>query len=157
MLGLSITGAAYGFNNEWLSAAGLLLDNQFFFIALIAGIGLFLERSNQQRIRIAAALFITFLSVLALKYALAVDRPCIGNNIPSCPSGYSLPSMHAAIAFTLMFAFLDKKAFPALMALALFVSFTRLNLGVHTFEDVAAALPIAFMSVFLVTAISRWK
>jgi len=48
-----------------------------------------------------------------------------------------------------MTAFIRKKLFPAYLLFALFVSFTRINLGVHLFWDIAAALPVALISYYI--------
>jgi membrane-associated phospholipid phosphatase len=149
MVLFSITRSAASIQHEWLEAIGLLLNEPVIFLLIIVGLGLFFERKNEERIHLAAALLITFILVSAIKSTLAVERPCIAMPGAVCPIGYSLPSMHAAISFTLMFAFLERRMFLFFLVFSLFVSFTRLNLGVHTFEDVAAALPIAFMSFFL--------
>ena len=64
-----------------------------------------------------------------------------------------MPSGHAAIAFTLMIAFIGKRPFPFYWAFALLVAYTRFYLGVHTFEDLAAALvlaPVAYQSADII-------
>jgi len=71
-------------------------------------------------------------------------RPCTGgSSLIQCPLDYSLPSGHAAMAFTLMIAFIGKRPFPFFWIFALLVAYTRFYLGVHTFEDLAAALVLA--------------
>ena len=158
MSGFSISKAAASLQNEWLKEIGLLLNEPLAFAAIIIGLGLYSERDYDKRLQIAASLLLTFVLVILLKSALGIERPCISDSGALCPLSYSLPSMHAAIVFTLMFAFLFKQSFPAYVLFALFVSFTRLNIGVHTFEDIAAALPVAFMSVFAIRYYwERWK
>jgi membrane-associated phospholipid phosphatase len=157
MFNFSISQSAQSIDNEWIMAIGLLLNNSYVFGALIIFLGLFFERQKDRRIRLAAALIFTFIIVSLTKNILAVDRPCIDVDVDFCPSSFSLPSMHAAISFTLAFAFIDRKNFPAFFVFALFVAFTRLNIGVHNFVDIAAALPLAFMSVFLVRKYWRFK
>jgi membrane-associated phospholipid phosphatase len=49
-----------------------------------------------------------------------------------------------------MIAFLNRRSYPLYLLFALFVSFTRLNLGVHAFVDIAAALPIAAIGYYAV-------
>jgi len=48
-----------------------------------------------------------------------------------------------------MIAFLNKKNYPLFLLFGMFTAFTRLHLGVHTLEDVAAALPVAFLSYYI--------
>jgi len=150
MILFSISQSAQSIQNEWISYIGLLLNNPYAFGALVVLLGLYLERERKGRMRLAAALVFTFILVSLAKNILAVDRPCTDAMIDFCPSSFSLPSLHAAISFTLAFAFIDRKTFPYLFLFSLFVAFTRLNIGVHNFVDIAAALPIAFMSVFII-------
>ena len=152
---ISISRFIASINNDWLTGAGMLLNDSFIFGALVISIGLFFERELKDRLRLAGALVITIVLVSVLKMVLAIERPCAHDGSLLCPLGYSLPSLHAAIAFTLMFAFLGKRTFPLVFAFAIFVAFTRLNLGVHNFEDVAAALPVAFIAFYLSDNISR--
>ena len=152
----SITASIASIHNEWLTAVSMLLDNSAVFALAIIAIALLIERERKGRVRLAATLILTFILASALKNTLAVSRPCATGG-EFCPSSFSLPSMHASIAFALLFAFLDKKIFPLYLLFALFVAFTRLTLGVHTFEDVAAALPVAFISFYLSDeAARRW-
>jgi membrane-associated phospholipid phosphatase len=137
MIDFSISQSAQLVQNEWISTIGLLLNNPFIFGAIIIILGLYFERQRERRIRLAAALVFTFIIVSLTKDILAVDRPCVEAAMDFCPSSFSLPSMHAAVSFTLAFAFLDKRIFPAFFIFSLFVA-------------LAAALPLAFMSVFLV-------
>ena len=158
MVLFSISKSAASIHHEWLTTIGLLLNEPVIFLVIIIGLGLFFERRHDERVRLGVALLISFILVSAIKSTLAVERPCIAIPGAVCPIGFSLPSMHGAVSFTLMFAFLKRREFPFLLVFALFVAFTRLNLGVHTFEDVAAALPIAYMSFFLAENIwRRWK
>jgi membrane-associated phospholipid phosphatase len=156
MLEFSISQSAQSIQHEWINAVGLLLNNPILFGALIIAIGVFFERRKENRIRMASALILTFILVILAKNILAVERPCIEDALDFCPSGFSLPSMHAAISFTLMFAFIGRKSFPGFLVFALFVAFTRLNLGVHNFVDIAAALPVAFLSYYLISRVRRW-
>ena len=158
MFAFSISQSASSIQHEWLSAIGLFFNEPIVIFALIVGLGLFFEGKFDKRVRLGVALLIAFILVSAIKTTLAVERPCIASDGLVCPIGYSLPSMHAAVSFTLMFAFLKRKEFIIVLIFALFVSFTRLNLVVHTFEDVAAALPIAFISFFLAENLwRRWS
>jgi membrane-associated phospholipid phosphatase len=156
-MAFSITGAITGIHYDWLTGVGHFIDNPVVFALIIISLGLLLEREKNARMRLLAALLLTFLAATALKMVFEIQRPCAAG-LDSCPTDFSLPSTHAAVAFTLMFALLEKRVFPAGLVFALFVGFTRINIGVHTFEDVAAGLPLAFISVFLVERLcERWK
>lgn len=151
----SITAIALGIHNPLLTAVGMALDSTAIYAILILALMLLGEPREAKRKKIVASLFLTFLLATALKYAMGRERPCIDESW--CPDDNSFPSMHAAIAFTLMAGFLNKKSYAAYLAFALFVSFTRLNMGVHVFLDIAGALPIALISYYLTDIIWREK
>jgi membrane-associated phospholipid phosphatase len=142
----TIAAAAVSIDNPLLTAAGLVLDSSLIYAAIVLALLLIGESRNEKRIKVAASLLLTFLAVAGIKYALAQERPCAGEDW--CPESYSFPSTHAAIAFTLMTGFLNKKSYAFYLLFALFVSFTRLNLGVHVFIDIAGALPVALLSYY---------
>ena len=63
-----------------------------------------------------------------------------------------MPSGHSAVAFTLMIAFLGSRWFPFYWVFAILVAYSRFYVGVHTFDDIAAALvlaPIAYQATDL--------
>ena len=64
--------------------------------------------------------------------------------------------MHAVVAFALMFCFLNRKSFPFFLVFALFVSFTRLNLGVHVFGDIIGAIPVALFAYYAIEVVWTW-
>jgi membrane-associated phospholipid phosphatase len=129
------------------------IGNEFVFCIILGAMVLLTEKRPQKRKKIALAILITFLLVVCLKNAFAVERPCSADGAGGCPdlffSGYSFPSGHAAMAFIVMIAFLDKPSFPFFWLFAFFVSFSRLLLGVHTFEDIAASMVLAPISYSL--------
>lgn len=143
----AITTFAMSIEEPLIRSAGMLLNDTLIYAALMLAILLIGEGRNEKRAKVLLAFAIAALLALGAKEYLALERPCADGGW--CPEGYSFPSAHAAIAFTLMMAFLNKKAYPLFLLLALFVCFTRLNLGVHTFYDVAAALPIAMLSYYI--------
>jgi membrane-associated phospholipid phosphatase len=159
--GFSITGSIASIKSGWLTTIGLLIDNDILFSALIIITGIYLIREMDKRVRFGVALAFAYVIALILKNVLAVPRPCFDDPAVICPASFSLPSMHATMAFTLAFSLLDRKAFVPVLLFALFVCFTRINLGVHTFEDVAAALPIGFISMLAAKEAykrySQWK
>ena len=94
--------------------------------------------------RILVALVVVFLVGTAIKTLTEVSRPCEELILKTdCGGGYSFPSLHAATAFTLALGFLNDRRYLWVLLFALFVSFTRIYLGVHTFVDIAAALVIS--------------
>jgi|SRR5208283_3605584 len=143
----AITAAAVAVNSPLLHSIDLLIDNVWVYAAVVLILLFISERRSSKRIKILFSLTLVILAVTALKPLLAVDRPCFGQI--SCPSDYSFPSLHVAVAFALMIAFLDKKSFAFYFLFALFVAFTRMNLGFHTFRDVAGALVIALVAYYI--------
>lgn len=121
-----------------------MLDSPYSFFSML-GIAVFLAEPRwEKRWKIALALLIAGGLALLAKNIIMEPRPCTGgSSLIQCPLDYSLPSGHAAMAFTLMIAFIGKRPFPFFWIFALLVAYTRFYLGVHTFEDLAAALVLA--------------
>ncbi len=142
----AITAAAVAVNNPLLHSIDLLVDNVWVYAAVVLVLLFIGERRSSKRIKVLFSLTLVVLAVTAIKPLFAVDRPCFGQS--ACPSDYSFPSLHVAVAFALAIAFLDKRAFPFYVAFALFVAFTRMNLDVHTFRDIAGGLVIALLAYY---------
>lgn len=142
----TITSLALAVDSPLLRAAGLAIANEFVYGALIIALTLAAESRNDKRLKIAASILLAIALCAAVKQLTAHERPCAG--FDWCPSDYSFPSLHAAAAFALAIAFLGKGSYPLFLLFALFVSFTRLNLGVHVFADIAAALPVALLAYY---------
>jgi len=136
-----------------LKAVGLLIDNAYFYAALIVALVLLGENRNDRRLRILATLVVVIVLGAAIKETLAHPRPCAG--VSGCPADYSFPSLHASAAFALMIAFLNRKAYPLYLLFALFISFTRLNTGVHVFADIAGGLAVALVGYYAVDLVWR--
>jgi len=149
----TLTSLALSINNPILTQIGTLLGNSYVFAALILCLIFIAEKRNGKRLKLLLSLILCIIVVSLVKSVLMEARPCAG--LEWCPWGYSFPSMHAAIAFTLMIGFVDKKSFPFFLLFALFVSFTRLNLGVHVFHDIAGALPMAIVAYYVTDIL--WK
>ncbi len=134
-------------NNPLLTQIAVLLDNEIIFagiIILFAILACYLDKDRRKIKKIAIALILALIIGYGLKYLLDIPRPC--EIIPAkieCPSDSSFPSLHAIIAFTLMISLLDRKRYFLYLLFALFVAFTRIYLGVHTFTDVAASLVLS--------------
>lgn len=149
----SITEWALSVQNPLLHAIGSAFDQDAIYAVILLALLLIGERRNEKRMKVFAVLLLAFLVATGVKYAMAHPRPCLGADY--CPSGYSFPSLHATTAFVLAIAFLGKRNYWFYAIFALFVSFTRLNLGVHVFIDVAAGLPIALFCYYAVD--ECWK
>jgi membrane-associated phospholipid phosphatase len=152
----AITEIALSIDNPMLGWIGMLIQNPVAYAIMIFALIIGGEGRHRKQKKILFSLLLSFALVAGIKYAMAVERPCFGEDW--CPDSYSFPSLHAAIAFTLMTSFLNKKSYPYYLLFALFVGFTRLNIGVHTFYDVAGALPLALFSYYVIAvAYERWS
>lgn len=144
---VSITQMAQAVDLEILREAGLLLNDPLIYGTLLVLLVVAGAHGKKKTGRILFSLALATLLGLAAKEAFSRDRPCSGEEW--CPGGYSFPSIHAVTAFTLMAAFIRRKEYPAYLLFAVFVSFTRINIGVHVFQDIVAALPIALIAYYI--------
>lgn len=144
----TITSLALSVDSPLLRAAGLAIGNEVLYGALVMALALAAETRNDKRLKMAASMLLAVALCAAVKQLAAHERPCAG--LGWCPADYSFPSLHAAAAFALAMGFLGRGSYPLFLLFALFVSFTRLNLGVHVFVDIAAALPVAMLAYYAV-------
>jgi len=151
----SITAIARGMDNPLLQLIGMGLDSSAIYGIIILILVIVGDSRDDKRKKIVASLAVALLLATALKYLLMHERPCAG--LEWCPEDYSFPSLHATVAFALMTGFLNKKSYPYYLAFALFVSFSRMNMGVHTFLDIAGALPVALIAYYLTDILWREK
>ncbi len=141
-----ITKTLFEIKNPLITIIGEILHNNYIYLAVLAIIIYHFEKNNEKRAKIAFAILITLIVCISIKNLTERARPCI--ELIWCPNDYSFPSIHSATAFALMMGFIRKDQFPIMVLFALFVSFTRINIGVHTIEDVAGALPIAVLCYY---------
>jgi len=154
-----VTNFIVSLDNPILTTVSTLLENYLVYILVIATVVLLSERRQKKIEKIFFAVVLALLIAFIGKQLLAVDRPCVlelVSKIP-CPLGYSLPSIHAAVAFTVAIAFLNKKTYPLYLLFALFIAFTRVYLGVHTFIDIAASLVVALIAYHITHLVWRRK
>lgn len=78
-------------------------------------------------------------------------RPCTGSD--GCPPGYGFPSQHAAIAFVLAAASWGELPHLVLMPIALVISWSRLYLGVHYYQQVAGGIAFGVLLVAVAEAL----
>ena len=149
----AITAIAVSIDHPILTALGTLIHNPITYTAMVLTLLFTGEKRTEKRKKILISLALAALMAFGIKNVMAHERPCVDEDW--CPESYSFPSMHTAIAFTMMAAFLNKKSYPIYVSFALLVGFSRLNMGVHIFQDVAAALPIGMLSYYV--AYKVWK
>ncbi len=150
-----ITEFAFNIKNDILTSVSLLINDNTVFALFVLALLLITEKRNQKRLKVIIALVLVAALTFTIKMAMGIERPCVSLGLPYCPDEPSFPSIHAAVAFTLMISFLDKKQFPLFVIFALFISFSRLNLAVHSFRDIAGALPIALIAYYIVDVLWR--
>ncbi|MCX8197356.1 MAG: phosphatase PAP2 family protein [Candidatus Micrarchaeota archaeon] len=124
-----------------------LHDNLHFFATSLALLGIAYFLNERKRAYLAASsLLIAVLIGIGLKGILAQERPCIAEaGLIECPSDYALPSLHSLVSFTLAAAFFPTRLFPFYFLFGWIVSFSRMHLGVHTFEQTIAGLALSFL------------
>lgn len=140
----SLTVSIARMDVQWITYAAVALDNEILFALSLLALVLLTERRREKIAKIALAALVAMLLAAGVKAVLKVERPCDGlvSKI-ACPSNYSFPSGHTIVAFTVMLAFLNKPTFMLYFIYAVFVAFTRIYLGVHSFEDVAGSIAFA--------------
>jgi membrane-associated phospholipid phosphatase len=101
---------------------------------------------------LALGAIVTLVVVFSLKAVVASPRPC--DALPAkidCPEDNSFPSGHAAFTALLIPALFGSPLLPAYLAFHIFVSFTRMYLGVHVLQDIAGGTVIG-MAIYLLSA-----
>jgi membrane-associated phospholipid phosphatase len=151
-----ISVAIASLNFPIVTDVSILLDSTLFFGVCLLALLAFFEPRNDKRLKVVRVMVLAFILAISLKEIMKVQRPCIEfpAKIP-CPEDYSFPSSHAAVAFALMIAFINKPTYPFFIAFAIFIAFSRVYLGVHTVDDVLAGLVIAPIAYQLVDLL--WK
>ena len=147
-----ITKSIVSFNDPTLTIISTALDNDIIFVLFMIFAVIINERRFEKIKKITIALIIALILSSATKELFKVQRPCIEEETDKiqCPISYSFPSTHAALAFTLALAFLNKRSYVLYLMLALFVSFTRIYLFVHTFIDITGGFIIAGLAYYII-------
>jgi len=144
---MSITEISQSLDFEILKTVGWLLNDAIIYGLVLIALLFVGEKRRKKRTLIIVSIVFAVLAGIAIKNWMEIERPCIGEDW--CPDSYSFPSTHAVAAFALMAGFIRSRNYPYYVLFAVFVAFTRLNLGVHYFQDIAAALPIALVSYYV--------
>ncbi|MDD5022589.1 MAG: phosphatase PAP2 family protein [Candidatus ainarchaeum sp.] len=140
----AVTIAINNMNNPLLTQLSVFLDNSLYFLLLVFVLLLIFERNDKKRTKLMAAIFLALVFSSLIKIAIGTPRPCEELNLRTdCSQGYSFPSNHTIVAFTLALGFLDNKKFVLFLIFAVFIAITRIYLGVHTFLDVTASMTLS--------------
>jgi membrane-associated phospholipid phosphatase len=151
--------AAFGLVRPEVRAASIALHDPYIAVLASAALVVFLSWHFGEQKKLA---YLAFAVAVALalgggfKLFLQEERPCAETpgKIP-CPLDFSLPSLHALLVFTIAIVAVGCRSFPFYLLFALFVSFSRVYLGVHTIPQVAAGLALAFFACVLCEIIWR--
>lgn len=149
----------FGLVRETVRGFSILLNDPataFVFSAMLVTATSFIFREQKRLPFLASAVVLALMLGFSFKSFLQEARPCASapSKIP-CPTDYSLPSMHALLAFTIAIIAIGTRSFPIYLLYALFIAFSRVYLGVHTVTEVAAGLALAFFACVLSELIFR--
>lgn len=141
-----------------LFASAFLNDTLFvaaFTILFVLALSLFF-REEKRLPFLVCAVAIALLLGFGFKLFLQEERPCVEKpGKIACPTDFSLPSLHALLVFTLVVVSVGSRSFAPYLIYALFVSFSRVYLGVHTIPQVMAGLALAFFACVFTEMIWR--
>ncbi len=139
------------------------LDSDFIYaLVLLSFLALGLLKLKNRKLLLLAFL-LTGLVGLTLKPLAAQPRPCNagGASLVPCPTDYGLPSMHASSAAVFAIASLGSGLFFFYFPAAVFIAYSRLYLGVHSLDQVAAGVALAIamhaLSLGLLNAYEKLK
>ena len=149
----------FGLVREPVRFASIMLNDVAIgaaFSLLLILVVLYYYKEQRELPFLFCALAIALLLGFSFKTLLQEPRPCVAvpGKIP-CPLDFSLPSLHALLAFTLAIVSIGNRSFPIFLLYALFVAFSRVYLGVHTISQVAAGLSLAFLACVLCELVFR--
>jgi dolichol kinase len=139
---------------EFLSIFGDFYFWNFFFLFLIYFFAFLKEKEREKNKWMIFLLIPTFylaaFFATSLKIVFKVERPCAG--LPSCPTSYAFPSVHAAIVFSLMTSVLlvkRKKRYLSLLIFPFLVSYSRIALNYHSLFDILGGAVLGTFIAYL--------
>ena len=151
--------SAFGLVRPEVREASIALNDPLTALLISAFLVLLLSwhfGEKKKLVYLSFAVAVAFLLGYGFKLFLQEERPCVATpgKIP-CPLDFSLPSLHALLAFTIAIVAVGNPSFPVYMLYAVFVAFSRVYIGVHTIPQVAAGLALAFFACVLTEIIWR--
>lgn len=128
----------------------LLIDNPLIFSILVITLAYLSSEKKRPFQYLLYAMSTALILSMILKPLFLVQRPCHLLDSPAyCLPDFSLPSTHAAVAFSLAISLLSTKRFPYALLFASLISYSRVFLGVHSTFDVLASISVALISIFI--------
>jgi len=107
---------------------------------------------TKKRLALAIALLLALALLPGIRAFYDLPRPCSSDKA-ACVAEPGFPSVHAATAFIFVANAVGTPLFFVFLPLGLFTAFSRVYLGVHTFEQVAGGIAfgvILFIAVDVV-------
>ncbi len=139
-----VTLSLSSIENPQLTFLSSLIDNPIIFVFIIFFIIFYFEKNNDKRKKLIIAVILAILVGTIVKDIYKIERPCVYfDSKIGCGTDYSFPSLHSIVIFTIAIGFLDDKKYLVILLAALFIAFSRIYLGVHTFFDVAGSLVLS--------------
>jgi len=140
---------------EIVFAVSKILEQQYFPTVVLLG-ALAMYFSKQKKALLLALVFSSvLLGVPTLKNVYGEARPCAngtnGAKVP-CDSDYGFPSGHATTSTLIAASTTGTLSFYAFLPASIFISASRIYLGVHTFKQVAGGVAFGVMIFFLSNA-----
>ena len=149
----------FGIVREPVIQASMMLGDTAFIViftaALVIGASFLFKEQKKLAFVLMTVIIGLFLGI-CFKSFIQEERPCEESpgKIP-CPQGFSLPSLHSLLGFTIAIGAIGNRSFAIFFPYALFIAFSRVYLGVHTVPEVAAGFALAFFACVLAEIL--WK
>jgi len=147
----AISIALLKLRNSFGIALSKIITNAFVLLA-IATLIILLQKTKLKKFFSAIAISATLIISETLKFIIKRSRPPI---VMPEKVTYSMPSSHAAVAFSLVpFAFkINKKCGIAVLITAIAIAFARLYQGMHYLSDVIVGaligIAISYLALYL--------
>jgi len=123
---------------------------------LIASQVIYWAGRRREALCLAMGVLASYIASTIVKYVTALPRPPPTNWLVQVDSPYGFPSGHTAVAFfaAAYLSMKNRKAAP-LLALAAFVAYSRLALGVHYIRDLIGGAFIGVLIAFTFNCIEK--
>jgi undecaprenyl-diphosphatase len=131
---------------ELFTILSVYVDYYLYFILPLSLLLFYKKVGKKRMLSLLIGLMLVYISVSSIKNIYKQPRPCDEYTKVWCPSDYSFPSGHSAVAFAFAFFSLGTGAFPFYYASAFIVVLSRIYLGVHTLNDVVGG---AVVGIFM--------
>jgi len=133
--------------NIWFFTLFSVFVDYYVFLALPLSLIVFYKKLGRRMVAsLVLSLLLLYLAVPYLKVTFGQSRPCNEYVKTACPTDYSFPSGHTAVAFAFAFLSLGTVAFPFYYISAFLIALSRIYLGIHFLNDVVGGIVIGIFS-----------